>query len=492
MAITEPLARNRIIAEKGNAMLIRNIIAAGLWVAAGLASAAEAGKVIFVAGAVNADTHALALGAAVNEGELLTTGKDGYVYIKTIDDGLFILRPNTKARIAAYHVDKVNPANTRVKLELMSGVARSQSGKAVKLARQNFRFNTPVAAIGVRGTDFTVFTDDLTSRVAVLSGGITISGFGDGCAREGSGPCEGASSRDLSASQKGQLLQIRRGQAAAQLVSGASLSPDNVAPPRADEPVAKPTAPVAAAEPYVEPRKVAELEQQVKTTPPVTPGTPNPPPVTVPPIVVDKPGPVVPPPPPVVVVPPVDPGPVVVVPDPVPAQPESGIVWGRFAAIAGQPAQINLTQQGAANAQLISLKGGFALLRSEGKEYVAPERGSVSFALRESEAYIYSDNLTVAPVKAQLENGQLSFDFDKRKYATSFDLVNNTERFQMRSLGSVAPDGRFSVDDLYAPGNNMSVDGVLSKANGGTAAYLFQGRLDNTRSASGATYWGAK
>jgi hypothetical protein len=475
--------------EKGTTMLIRTIVLAGLWLAAGLAGAAEAGKVIFVAGDARADTHALALGAVVNEGELLTTGADGYVYIKTVDDGLFILRPKTQARIAAYHVDNVNPANTRVKLELLSGVARSQSGKAVKLARQNFRFNTPVAAIGVRGTDFTVFTDDQTSRVAVLSGGITISGFGGACLREGSGPCEGAASRELSASQRGQLLQIRRGQGAAQLVSGGVLSPDTVAPPRADEPLAKVGAPVPApdAEPYIEPKKVAVLQEQVKLPTPPTP--PDTPPVTPPPvIVVDNPG-------TGGGSPGTDPG-TTPVPDPVPpappvpVQPERAIVWGRFAAIAGQPAQVDLTAQGAAGAQLISLKGAYALLRTDGKEYVAPERGSVGFVLKESEAYIYSDNPTVAPARAALENGQLTFDFDKRKYATSFDLVNQAERIKLQSLGSVASDGRFSVDSLYAPGNNMSVDGVLSSANGGTAAYLFQARIAGDRTATGATYWG--
>ena len=227
------------MAEKGNIMLRKLIIVTCLALAAQAAQAAQAGKVIFVAGKALAADRAMVLGAPVNEGELLTTGADGYVYVKTIDNGLFILRPNTRARIATYHVDKVNPANTRIKLELLNGVARSQSGEAVKLARQNFRFNTPVAAIGVRGTDFTVFTDANVSRVVVLSGGVTVSGFFGACRPDGIGPCEGSASRDLAASQKGQLLQIQRGQASAQLVSGATLSPDVMVPPRIDEPVVK-------------------------------------------------------------------------------------------------------------------------------------------------------------------------------------------------------------------------------------------------------------
>jgi len=203
-----------------------------------LAQAAEAGKVIFVAGKASVADQPAVDGGSVGEGQMLSTGADGFLYVKTIDSGLFILRPNTKARIVTYHVDDKNPANTQVKLELLSGVARSKSGNAVKQARQNFRFNTPVAAIGVRGTDFTVFTDNDTSRVAVISGAIVMSGFAGSCRPDGAGPCEGSTSRELSAAQRGQLLQLQRGQATPQLLQSSPLSPDQVSPPRPDEPLA--------------------------------------------------------------------------------------------------------------------------------------------------------------------------------------------------------------------------------------------------------------
>ena len=493
------------------------IFLAGLMLATGLASAAEAGKVIFVAGEARADARALTLGAAVQEGELLSTGADGYVYIKTVDDGLFILRPQTRARIAAYHIDKGNPSNTRVKFELLSGVARSQSGKAVKLARQNFRFNTPVAAIGVRGTDFTVFTDEQTSRVAVLSGGITISAFGSACVRDGTGPCEGTASRELSASQKGQLLQIRRGQAAAQLVTGGVLSPDTAAPPRPDEPMAKAGTPGATgaapdAEPFIAPQKVAVLQEQVKlpappvTAPVITPVDVPEVPVTAPvaPPVADNPQPEAPVtvpvlPDPVVPVTPADPVVPVVPADPVvpvvpvvpaaPAVPERALTWGRFAAIAGQPAQVELARQLNGGARLIAQKGDYALLRDSG-EFTMPQRGSVGFELKHGEATILSDNPTVKPTQASLENGQLRFDFDKRKFSTSFELVSAAERINMVAAGSVAGDGRFSVDSQFAIGNTMVVDGVLGGRSAESASYLFQGRLSGDRSVFGGTSWG--
>ena len=112
--------------------------------------AAEAGKIIFVAGIAHAGDRAAVQGGAVEEGQMLSTGVDGYLYVKTADNGLFILRPQTRARIVAYHVDQQNPANTRVKFELLSGTARSRSGDAVKHARQNFRFNTQIGRASCR------------------------------------------------------------------------------------------------------------------------------------------------------------------------------------------------------------------------------------------------------------------------------------------------------------------------------------------------------
>lgn len=195
-----------------------------LWCAS--AAAGEAGKIVFVTGQAQLAARAAQLDAAVQEGDELATGTDGYIYVKTADNGFLILRPNSKARVIAYHADSAKPANTRVKFELLSGVARSISGTAVKQARQNFRFNTPVAAIGVRGTDFIVFTDQQTSRVAVVSGGVVVSGFAGSCGPEGGGPCEGNLSRELFAGQADALLQVQRGQKAPQLLRGQSVSPE--------------------------------------------------------------------------------------------------------------------------------------------------------------------------------------------------------------------------------------------------------------------------
>jgi hypothetical protein len=509
--ITECSVRSRIIQtvlEKN--MMRKFLFMAGALLLAQAAYAAEAGKVIFVAGSAKVAERQAALNTPVGEGELLVTGADGYIYIKTIDNGLFILRPNSQARIASYHVDNANPANTRIKLELLSGVARSQSGQAVKQARQNFRFNTPVAAIGVRGTDFTVFTDQNTSRVTVLSGGITMSGFAAGCSPDGIGPCEGSATRDLYAAQKGQLLQMQRGQSAPQLLQGNnSLAPDVVAPPRLDEPV-KPGG-SAVLEPSLDVKKDGALKNQVLalntpptpdkpivTVPPeelVTPPVVTPPVVT-PPVVIP---PVVTPPtevpvvtPPVVTPPtetPVEVTPPVVTPPVVetPPVPVRAVSWGRWTAAAGKPATSGVVLEGS---DRIALNNNYVLFRSKtGSNYVVPEKGSVSFAMTDGEATV--KNLALQTYsRAAVENGQLSFNFDKATFSTQIDVVSAADRFTLANSGRIQKDGIFSVSNKYTPNANMNLTGVLE--NDKSASYLFDALLDAKRTVSGVTLWGKK
>ncbi len=443
-------------------MLRPIILAASLALAASAASAGEAGKIIFVAGNVQVDGKAATLNGQVNEGELLSTGSDGYLYIRTPDNGLFILRPGSKGRIATYQIDKQNPANTRVKLELLSGVARSQSGEAVKLARQNFRFNTPVAAIGVRGTDFTVFTNQETSRVTVLSGGITVSGFAGSCSPDGSGPCEGAAARELSAAQRGLQLQVQKGQATPQLLQGgAALTPDVVAPPRQDEPKNS----AAHVEVNLDPKKDFQLQNANKDTnvPPKPDPLPTDPIVTVPPEVTV---------------------------DPKPAVPMRDVSWGRWTALAGSPATSGISKAGA---QRIDLNENYVLFRDDedkdkGNAFVTPERGNVSFVLADSHAQVRDDRVTTGNTLATLKNGVLSFDFGKSSFNTSFDLLTSQqESFKMGATGTVQKDGVFYARDRALPGANIGLTGAIKDLE--NAAYIFRGSLDNNRVVTGATSW---
>ena len=446
------------------------LISATLACAAQFAHAAEAGKIIFVAGAAQAGERAAVLGTQVQEGQMLSTGADGYMYVKTADNGLFILRPNTRARIVDYHIDAQNPANTKVKFELISGTARSKSGDAVKQARQNFRFNTPVAAIGVRGTDFTVATNDDTSRVSVFSGGVVVSGFVGGCRPDGAGPCEGATSRELSAAQRGLLVQVTRGQAAPQVLEAGGTAPDQVTPPLPGEPIAKNEA--ASRNVTVEVAKNAGLNAAIEKV-----VTPAPVPVPVP-----TPTPEMPSPDPVVVAPPVVEQPVI---------PERQVVWGRWQPVGNSAASLDYSKQ-QENSELVALNGYFALFRTPGKEYIAPVNGSVGFTLRGSEAYVITEygSGIILTDKASLSNGALNIDFGKRSFITNMDLTTKGEVVKLRGEGTVQNDGRLYGDAAGRVGY-LNIQGVLSSERGpsASAATIFNGRIDERRTVNGGATW---
>jgi hypothetical protein len=429
---------------------------AALLACGAFAHAGEAGRIVFVTGEVQADNRRLVLNDAVQEGQELSTGKDGFVYLKTVDDGLLILRPSSRARIVAYHVDRAVPANTRVKLELLSGVARSVSGTAVKQARQNFRFNTPVAAIGVRGTDFTVFTDQDSSSVTVLSGAIVMSGFGGGCLPTGGGPCEHTASRELAAGQRGQMLQVKRGEAAPQLLNTSGSSPDAVSPPRSDEPSSKAAGGQALNEPTLDVQKSALLAQQVRNV-----GKNDVPPITVsPPEVIVNPPPVV--------------------------APASELVWGRWATVADQAPTIDAAPLVAAGGKRVAYNSYYTIVRTKGADWEIPQQGSVGFVLRDSEAFVMN-SVTQVATAATLQNGQLQVDFDKKTFSTGFDLLSGAETFKLQATGYVGINGDLSGNSQFVKPTNMSVSGSLGANN--NAAYIFSSRLDDKRTANGVTYW---
>lgn len=407
----------------------------------GTAFSNEAGQIILAEGDSRVDSTPAKVGNSVHEGSTLTTGADGYVYIKTIDKGLLILRPHSTAVIVAYRTDPEQPANGRFKIELRQGVARSISGEAVKEARQNFRFNTPVAAIGVRGTDFTVFADQQTTRVAVVQGGVVVSSFGGMCAPEGGGPCEGKLSRELYADQVGRIIQVNRGQAEPLILRGNIIAPDVGAQPHSEEPGKTGAANISAVntttDPNLTPLKLSTIDRTLvlpaRTTPDVAP-----------------------------------------------------LIWGRWESVIGQAQEIDIAAALKAN-ELIATGGGYALLRNREGIWQRPEQTNMSFALQGAQATILNEASGKISA-ADVENGKLQLDFAKSTFATQIDLVNQTERFKLQAKGGITADGRLAGESQFLHPTNMAVQGVINVDNA-SAAYLFQSRIDDKRVASGATYW---
>lgn len=162
------------------------------------------------------------------------------------------------------------------------------------------------------------------------------------------------------------------------------------------------------------------------------------------------------------------------------------VSWGRWQKVVDQAPTTNLV---AAGAQRLAANEVYVLFRAEqGTPYVTPERGSAGFALAASEAYV-RDAGTGQRTAATLSNGQLTVDFAKATFATSFNVRDQDVTYRMASLGQLASDGQFSSANQQAPASTMQVNGALS-GNGG-AAYLFEGALTPRRTVSGVTVWRA-
>lgn len=122
-------------------------------------------------------------------GDTLITFSSGYLHLRFVDNALLSMRPESTLSIDTYNYDPDSPEKSAVRFNLKEGMARSVSGSAAKQDHQKFRLNTPLAAIGVRGTDFTVLADDERVRTFVSEGAIVVSPFSNECQSLSLGPC---------------------------------------------------------------------------------------------------------------------------------------------------------------------------------------------------------------------------------------------------------------------------------------------------------------
>ena len=156
-------------------------------------------------------------GEKISVGDTIFTRSNGHVHIKFDDQGIVSVRPNSELVIEQYRYNVETPSLSTVKFNLIKGVARSISGHAAKAARARFRMNTPIAAIGVRGTDFIVSANDQSIKAFVNEGIIVVSPFSDLCSASTLGPCS-AGAVELHGN-KNQLLELNYWQSLATIRS---------------------------------------------------------------------------------------------------------------------------------------------------------------------------------------------------------------------------------------------------------------------------------
>ena len=122
--------------------------------------AAPVARVEFVVGnvfalAVDGRVRALVKGATLEEGDTVNTN-EGRVQFRFTDDGFVSLYARTVFRIDQYRWGGVNDGSERSFFGLIEGGVRTITGRLAKHNRTAYKMTTPLATIGVRGTQYTM------------------------------------------------------------------------------------------------------------------------------------------------------------------------------------------------------------------------------------------------------------------------------------------------------------------------------------------------
>lgn len=140
------------------------------------APAEAAGTVTLATGHVSAaspsgEIRDLAKGSKVYEGEVIITGGSSYVNVEFTDGGRVLLRPESRFSIERYQFAAAAPAQPTPQaapqaapaprqesafFRLLKGGFRAVSGLIGHTRREDYAVQTPVATIGIRGTDYEV------------------------------------------------------------------------------------------------------------------------------------------------------------------------------------------------------------------------------------------------------------------------------------------------------------------------------------------------
>jgi hypothetical protein len=397
---------------------------------------------------------ALQRGSKVHAGDRIETAEGGHVHIRFVDGAMVSVRPTSRLVVEEYQYNAAQVAQSSVKFRLEKGVTRAISGAAAEGARERFRLNTPLVAIGVRGTDFVVRTAANQTVAAVNQGAIVMAPFGEGCAQQGFGPCGSASARLLSADMGNVLVEFRNNLAQPELRPFNGVRTSEVMLASAD---ARPT---AEASPARDSKAVARSGDEVLTAALVQDVVRK---ATDASVVVN---PVIPP----EVIKPTAPA--------LPAQ----LAWGRWgAAIDSTDFALARTLAREGRATTVG-DNDFILYRTEQGPATLPQGvGNVSFALDQAHAHFTSAAGLVQA--AAVQNGSLSIDFTSRLFSTSLSLTSAaTGAVGLQASGGIRDDGLFVSRTA-----GQAIAGATA-LDGKSAGYLFE-KAAAGGTLSGITLW---
>lgn len=147
-------------------------------------AAGEAGVILYASGSVTATsgngvTRELARRSPVYAGDLVRTKADGRAQIRFTDGGIVALKPASELRLDEYAYG--SGGDQKSVMSLIKGGFRTMTGAIGKLNKADYKVNTPVATIGIRGTLYEVWFDEHSGLgLGVWDGGISACN-GNGC-----------------------------------------------------------------------------------------------------------------------------------------------------------------------------------------------------------------------------------------------------------------------------------------------------------------------
>lgn len=408
----------------------------------------------------------LKAGSIINVNDQVTTEANGHVHIRFVDNALVSVRPDSRLEILDYRYDAAHPEQSSVKLNLLEGVTRAISGNAAKSARERFRMNTPIAAIGVRGTDFVVSASDQSVRALVNEGAIVMAPYSSECLQAAYGPCA-SNAVELSQSSM-QVVELASETSLPHLVAvsdgGADIDRNTVEVEASDSDDKAEDVEVYSE--TVASRQVSEAVL-LASTDTVVP-TPEPEPELPPTVVAGS--------------------------DFTPEMPVVAdvltarqLVWGRWSEDLGLGAaeRITLTVAEAEQDRTVAIYSSdivYGLYREGDAERVQPNLGVVSFGLSSAQAFYHSGSGVMA---MEVNDGSLELDFVANRFSTGLNLSSETTGNVGFSAAGLIRDGGY----FYNNSDTQEIRGAVS-TDGTESGYFFKKQV-NDGTVQGLTLWDA-
>lgn len=418
------------------------------------------GQVSLLIGAadvVHADggREALRRGSAILVGDRVETSANGHVHVRFIDNAAVSVRPESVLEVQAYRYDAKNPSVNEVRFNVEQGTARSISGAATEADKSRFRLNTPIAAIGVRGTDFIVQADAAGVRATVSDGAIVVGALGGSCSPAGLGPCGGVESRVLTAEMGRLMAEVRPGEQVARIVPAAGaalLSAAYGAEERATARSAAESTARTAGQLAAEPTPASLSRGNDRTAAGLlTIAAANTPDLNR------------------------------------PSDPSGQLTWGRWSIAPSTDDKLSVPFSVASTGRHITVADeSFGLFRANSpsnRNQLLPDSMAAKFEFRLSRASATYE-IGGRTEAASVDGGTLSLDFLSRSFATALAMSSATAgKAELRMAGDVRPDGIFAIKDL-----DQRIAGAVT-LDGKEAGYLFE-RSVGGGLFRGKTLWG--